>query len=47
MLRLRAIVWFIVLNCCANSVITEPIKNWWLLEIIFIIISLIMVVDKK
>ncbi len=45
-MRIRAIIWFIVLNCCANNVFTEPIENWWLLEIIFIIISLIMVVDK-
>ena len=47
MIRIRAFVWFFVLNCCVNSLIKEPTDYWWLIEIIIVIISLIMVVDKK
>jgi hypothetical protein len=47
MMRIRAFVWFFVLNCCVNSLIKEPTDYWWLIEIIIVIISLIMVVDKK
>lgn len=47
MMRVRVFVWFFVLNCCVNSLIKEPTDYWWLIEIIIVIISLIMVVDKK
>ena len=43
---LKVVVWFFVINfSICNSVWTEPVSYWWVIEIIVLIISILMV-DK-
>jgi hypothetical protein len=41
----RIIVWFIVLNFVCEHIWTEPVSEWWVIEIIILGISCLMV-DK-
>ena len=41
----RIVVWFIVLNFVCEHIWTEPMSEWWVIEIIILGISFLMV-DK-
>lgn len=47
---IRYLVWFIVLNLVTNFIFPNPIKLWWLIEIVLALIAAIMIdwkEDKK
>lgn len=41
----RIVVWFIVLNFVCEHIWTEPVSEWWVIEIVILGISCLMV-DK-
>jgi hypothetical protein len=44
---IKVIVWFLVINfTICNTIWTEPVSYWWVIEIIVLIISILMV-DKS
>lgn len=40
---IRLGVWFMVMNFIVDSIITEPVWYWWILEIFCWLIAIIMV----
>lgn len=36
-------IWFVVLNFVINSIVTEPVWYWWILEIFCWVTAIIMV----
>ena len=41
----RIVIWFIVLNFVCEHIWTEPVSEWWVIEIVILGISFLMV-DK-
>ena len=44
---IRLGVWFVVMNFIVDSIVTEPVWYWWILEIFCWLIAIIMVDNKE
>ena len=44
----KFMVWFLLINFgFVNQIITEPIDNWWIIELMVLIVSLYMSAERE